>query len=145
MEGILKMRPARLKMRMESMDMAGALAWAEEHMDPGTAWLLAESPEKLTWCPLADAPASAELGICVSLTVFCPAAELRFHASYGSASGQARMIVQDETGEAGRERVSTYLLRGRPARLEYAEYFNRDPANGLLRLQFARYCRVVGQ
>lgn len=140
-EELVQMRSARLKKSTLKMSLADALAWARDRIPDG--WLLSESPEKLVWLALAEAGKPESLGHCENLYIFGAAAELRLCLDYGAETGIARLVESDESGEAGTERVSSYLLVmpiAGNSRLEYAEFFRPDPDTGLPRFEFGRYC-----
>lgn len=142
MRPYVTMRQARLKMETLRMGLDQALAWARAHISSQDGWLLAEAPEKVLWVPLAQAPEASGLGHCQNLLIFGPMSELRFHRSYDAPEGIARLIRQDDQGREGIERVSSCLLADSSGKLEYAEFFCRDEAIGILKLEFARCCGV---
>lgn len=139
----LEMRPCRLGHWSGQMDIADALAFAREKIDPAKGWLLAECPERLVWQKASQALEPDALKNCRNLYIFDDRAELRLQKA--GAFFYARRLWLAEAGgvgaeiEAGQERLSSYQLRG-GGRLKYAEFFTPDAESGILQLRYGRFC-----
>ncbi|WP_165078134.1 MULTISPECIES: hypothetical protein [unclassified Desulfovibrio] len=135
-------RPVSLLCATEVMTLPEALAWAREHVAPGTGWLLAESPRGVAWNRFSGEALPGDAAEIERLAIFGPDAELRLEKAFGAASGPARLLRVDEAGEPTFERLSRYPLAN-GMRLAYAEHFREDEKSGVLRLAWARFCGVT--
>lgn len=137
----------KINMRRENLagcSLADALAWAAARFSDGPSWLLAESPAGVIWGSFKEKSGLPEIRNCLSLTVFDSGAEMRFNRSYGADHGVCRRLWTAAEGEESTARLSSYLLKGVPGRLLFAEHFMAGE-NGLYSMAFNRFYGVEGQ
>lgn len=136
----LEMRQCRLKCENGRMNLAAALEFARNGVDPAEGWLLAECPERLFWQKAGRPVSEEELVHCRQLYIFDRRTELRLQKD--GADFLMRRVYPAEDGEIGMERLSSCLLRQRQGSLLYGEFFQPDADSGMLEFKFGRFCGV---
>lgn len=125
-------------------------ALAAKHLDASTAWLLAETPEKVFFQPFEEDLPENAMATAFSVIIFGPAAEIRFERQPGQERGQVRIMAASDAGEQYLGINREALLRDEKdrlkynGRLEYMEYFT-ESESGFLRKVGSRLVNVHGR
>lgn len=133
------MEKTAMGIQMRPMALSEALQWSGENLAPGSAHILAESPEKVIWRQFSPDLEMAELGHCLKLYIFDEQRELRWQREYAQDAGMARLVVPDASAQETYARYSSYLLGRQGRKLCYAEHFSADAGDGSLHFAFSRY------